>query len=85
MSHVWPYLPARAVNITSLVEFDRLAAEALVSHHAHGKGWRVHRVDLRERDTVLKSLDLSEALFIDCQFSAQGQQIVQVTGGLCMS
>ena len=85
MSHVWPYLPARAVNITSLVEFDRLAAEALVSHHAHGKGWRVHRVDLRERDTVLKSLDLSEALFIDCQFSAQGQQIVQATGGLCMS
>ncbi|GAA3299616.1 LOG family protein [Glutamicibacter nicotianae] len=85
MSHVWPYLPARAVNITSLVEFDRLAAEALVSHHAHGKGWRVHRVDLRERDTVLKSLDLSEALFIDCQFSGQGQQIVQATGGLCMS
>lgn len=85
MSHVWPYLPARAVNITSLVEFDRLAAEALVSHHAHGKGWRVHRVDLRERDTVLKSLDLSEALFIDCQFSTQGQQIVQATGGLCMS
>lgn len=85
MSQVWPYLPARAVNITSLVEFDRLAAEAMASHRARGKNWRVHRVDLRERDTVLKSLDLSEALFIDCQYSSQGQQIVQATGGLCMS
>lgn len=45
----------------------------------------MHRVDLRERDAVLKSLDLSEALFIDCQYSAQGQQLVQATGGLCMS
>jgi len=82
MSQVWPYLPARAVNITSLVEFDRLAAEALASHRARGKNWRVHRVDLRERDTVLKSLDLSEALFIDCQYSSQGQQSGQATGGL---
>lgn len=85
MSHVWPYVPARAVNITTLVEFDRLAAEAMLSHRARGLGWRVHRVDLRERDVVLKSLDLSEALFIDCRYSAEGQSIVQSTGGLCMS
>jgi len=85
MSQIWPYLPARAVNITSLVEFDRLAAEALASEHARGFSWRVHRVDLRERDSVLRSLDLSEAIFIDCQYSQQGRGLVQATGGLCMS
>lgn len=85
MSHIWPYLPARAVNITSLNEFDRLAAEALASRHARGFSWRVHRVDLRERDSVLRALDLSEAIFIDCQYSAQGRELIQATGGLCMS
>ncbi|GAA1412256.1 hypothetical protein AUR04nite_10970 [Glutamicibacter uratoxydans] len=84
MSHVWPYLPARAVNITSLAEFDRLAAEALNTSSARGRGWRVHRVDLRERDAVLPALDLSEALFIDCQFSPKGRELIERTGGLCM-
>ncbi|WP_313812023.1 LOG family protein [Glutamicibacter sp.] len=84
MSHVWPYLPARAVNITTLAEFDRLAAEALNRPSARGRGWRVHRIDLSGRDTVLSSLDLSEALFIDCQYSAHGQEIIERTGGLCM-
>ncbi|QIV87637.1 LOG family protein [Glutamicibacter mishrai] len=84
MSHIWPYLPARAVNITSLIEFDRLASEALAATSARGLGWRVHRVDLRERDCVLRSLDLSEAIFIDCEFSPQGRALVQATGGLCM-
>ncbi|WP_075972407.1 LOG family protein [Glutamicibacter halophytocola] len=85
MSHIWPYLPARAVNITSLVEFDRLASDALSSLHPRGFSWRVHRVDLRERDSVLRSLDLSEAIFIDCQYSQHGRELVQATGGLCMS
>ncbi|MGQ3382382.1 LOG family protein [Glutamicibacter sp. TV12E] len=84
MSHIWPYLPARAVNITSLVEFDRLAAEALASHRARGHSWRVHRVDLSGRDALLSALDLAEALFIDCQFSPQGRALVERTGGLCM-
>ncbi|MFJ2620934.1 LOG family protein [Glutamicibacter sp. NPDC087344] len=84
MSQVWPYLPARAVNITSLAEFDRLAAEALSLRSAQGRSWRVHRVDLRERDTVLSALDLAEALFIDCQFSPAGRALVAGTGGLCM-
>ncbi len=84
MSQVWPYLPARAVNITSLAEFDRLAAEALGFQRSRGRSWRVHRVDLRERDTVLAALDLAEALFIDCQFSEAGRALVQRTGGLCM-
>lgn len=85
MSHIWPFLPARAVNITSLIEFDRLAAEALANPHARGYGWRVHRLDLRERDSILRSLDLSEAIFIDCQYSPAGRELVQATGGLCMS
>ncbi len=84
MSQVWPYLPARAVNITSLAEFDRLAAEALGFLRPRGRSWRVHRVDLRGRDTVLAALDLAEALFIDCQFSEVGRALVQGTGGLCM-
>lgn len=85
MSHIWPFLPARAVNITSLIEFDRLATDAMQTHHPRGSAWRVHRVDLRERDTVLRTLDLAEAIFIDCQFSEQGRQLVKNTGGLCMS
>lgn len=84
MSHVWPYLPARAVNITSISEFDRLAAEALNTAESRGRGWRVHRVDLRQRDQVLAALDLSEALFIDCRFSQEGRRLVESTGGLCM-
>ena len=84
MPHVWPYVPPRAVNITSLAEFDRLGAEALGARNPRGRNWRVHRVDLRERDAVLKALDLSEALFVDCQFSCHGRELVAATGGLCM-
>lgn len=84
MTQVWPYLPSRAANIASLEEFDRLAAEALTAHGHRGLNWRVHRLDLSERDTVLRALDLSEALFIDCEFSTVGRDLVQSTGGLCM-
>ncbi|PRB68591.1 LOG family protein [Arthrobacter sp. MYb213] len=85
MSQVWPYIPARAVNITTLVEFDRLAAEALDTQLARARNWRVHRVDLQTRDSVLGALDLADCLFIDCVFSSHGRALVEATGGLCMS
>ncbi|MGP9782914.1 LOG family protein [Glutamicibacter sp. AOP12-B1-11] len=85
MSHVWPYLPARAVNITTMVEFDRLAAEAIETQASLARNWRVHRVDLRTRDSVLSALDLANCLFIDCVYSDAGRSLVEATGGLCMS
>ena len=85
MSQVWPYIPARTVNITTLVEFDRLAAEALKTQMARARNWRVHRVDLQTRDSLLGTLDLADCLFIDCVFSSQGRALVEATGGLCMS
>lgn len=85
MSHVWPNIPARAVNITTLVEFDRLAAEALETQSCLARNWRVHRVDLQTRDSVLNALDLADCLFIDCIFSVTGRASVEATGGLCMS
>ena len=85
MSNIWPYLPARAVNIATLAEFDRLSAEALAEPGAKGRSWRVLRLDLSGRDAVLAALDLAEALFVDCTFSEHGGQLVAQAGGLCLA
>ncbi|GAB3621834.1 LOG family protein [Glutamicibacter endophyticus] len=84
MSQSYSLLPSRAVNITSLAEFDRLATTAVETDAALARNWRVHQLDLRERTGMLRRLDYTGCLFIGCTFADGVQEQVQLHGALCL-
>jgi predicted Rossmann-fold nucleotide-binding protein len=68
----------RSIEIDSLEEFDRRIAAGATSM----SGWHLRSTDLAERGEVLRSIDVSGAMFLGCTFGAGDESEVRARGGI---
>ncbi|WP_309129335.1 Rossmann fold nucleotide-binding protein [Microbacterium sp.] len=64
------------VDVDSLSDFDRRVSFGVRSL----RGWRMHSLDLRDRRTALRSVDVAGALFLGCDLLPEDEQSIRARG-----
>lgn len=75
-------LQRRIVDVDSIAEFDRVAARTMHSATRSMSGWRVRRLDLRDRTAMLLALDPAGSLFLGCDLESASLVHLEAGGAL---